>query len=90
MNDKVIGEYIKYESNDVEEKIDMCKALEDMRRDATEQGMMIGRQEGRQEGEQRLAELIGKLIETGKNELIGRVVSNLDFRKKLFEEYEIN
>lgn len=85
MNIRDIKSYLVYEKDDGEEKADMCKAI----REIKEEGKKEGRREGRREGEQRFALLIQKLIEAGKNEIIGNVAVNAELRKQLFEEYGI-
>ncbi len=48
-----------------------------------------GKAEGITEGEKKLADLIQKLLETGRNEDIARVTSDPLYRKRLYEEFQI-
>ena len=69
-----------------EERINLCKAIEDMKEDARKEG----RYEGQIEGEDRLSRLITHLISIGKNEDIATVASDPKIRHALYEEYGIS
>lgn len=48
-----------------------------------------GREEGRKEGEARLAKLIELLNANGRSDEIIKVVSDVSYREKLLEEFEL-
>ena len=53
------------------------------------EGRAEGRAEGRLEGEDRLGTLIARLISANRTDDITRVVSEPDYRKRLYAEYGI-
>ena len=63
----------------------MCEVLDRVEA----RGKAEGRAEGILEGEKKLADLIQKLLETGRNEDIARVTSDPLYRKRLYEEFQI-
>ena len=44
------------------------------------------REEGREEGERRLADLLQKLMDTGRSEDVNRAISDPEYRKQLYLE----
>lgn len=69
--------------------VDMCKAWDDRLEEGREEGVKQGREEGREEGEQRMATLIMKVCEAGRQELISRITTDLEFRKNCYAEYSM-
>ena len=75
----------------------MCKAMEEWAAESREEGRMIGLAEGEKkgresgliEGEQQLASLIGKLLQTGREEDLQQVLVDADARKRLYREFGI-
>ena len=57
------------------------------RREGRQEGRKEGRKEGRQEGENMLSALISKLLSSGRESDIARVVSEPEYRKQLYAEY---
>ncbi|MDO4273997.1 MAG: Rpn family recombination-promoting nuclease/putative transposase [Eubacteriales bacterium] len=66
-------------------EIDMCKALDDLYEDAVERGM----EKGIEKGEERVIRLIQLLLENGRSNEVGRVVSDRDYMKKLCKEFNL-
>ena len=64
------------------------------REEGIRQGRSIGREEGRsigqEEGQDKLARLLQKLINDGKGEELERVLSDHEYREKLYQENNIN
>ena len=54
-----------------------------------EEGKELGRKEGQKEGENRFATLASALIEAGRAEDILKATKDMEYRKKLYEEYGI-
>ena len=48
-----------------------------------------GRTEGRKEGENRFARLVQILMESGRNEELKRVVSDQNYREKMYMEADL-
>ena len=76
-----------------EEVIDMCKAIEDIRKEGynkgKDDGYIKGKDDGYQEGENRLGNLIIRLTNLGRTEDITKAASDSDFRQKLYQEFQI-
>ena len=62
---------------------------EEGRAEGREEGRVEGREEGRAEGEDKLAKLISKLIDQGRNGEIAKVTSDVEFRNSLYKELGI-
>ncbi len=63
----------------------MCEVLDRVEA----RGKAEGKAEGILEGEKKLADLIQKLLETGRNEDIARIVSDPQYRRELYEEFHM-
>lgn len=74
-------------SEDRKERMDMCKAWEDMKADSREDGRREGRKEGRKEGEERLGALISRLYKDGRGDEVLKAASSVRFRNRLYREY---
>lgn len=72
-------------SEDRKERMDMCKAWEDMKADSREDG----RREGRKEGEERLGALISRLYKDGRGDEVLKAASSVRFRNRLYREYDM-
>ena len=53
------------------------------------EGMEKGMENGIEAGEERMAKLFSLLFETGRSEDLKRALSDLPYRKMLFEEFEL-
>ena len=90
-----------YKNREEREEYDMCKAMEDWAAESREEGRMIGLAEGEKKGresglmegeklgEQQLASLIGKLLQTGRQEDLQQALVDADARKRLYREFGI-
>ena len=67
----------------------MCEVLDRVEARGKAEGRAEGRVEGILEGEKKLADLIQKLLETGRNEDIARVTSDPLYCKQLYEEFHM-
>ena len=67
----------------------ICKAMEEWAAESREEGRMIGLAEGEKLGEQQLAALIGKLLQTGRQEDLQQALVDADARKRLYREFGI-
>lgn len=79
----------EYKNREEQEKYDMCKAMEEWAAESREEGRMIGLAEGEKLGEQQLASLIGKLLQTGRQEDLQQALVDADARKRLYREFGI-
>ena len=91
----------EYKNREEQEKYDMCKAMEEWAAESREEGRMIGLAEGEKKGresglmegeklgEQQLASLIGKLLQTGRQEDLQQALVDADARKRLYREFGI-
>ena len=72
-------------------KLDMCKALDDIEKDARQEGIRIGIKEGEllgiKAGEEKLAILIGRLVSDGRIEDVKIVAADEKTREALYREY---
>lgn len=68
-----------------EERIGMCKAIDDLIAD----GERIGETRGIEEGERRLSDLILLLSRQNRQDLIIKAASDEKLRKRLYEEYHL-
>ena len=68
--------------NEVKEgKVDMCKAIQELRADEWEKGM--------EKGENKMALLISKLINLGRNGELEKAANDTEYREKLYYELGI-
>ena len=79
----------KYKNGGEQEEYNMCKAMEEWAAESREEGRLIGLAEGEKLGEQQLASLIGKLLQTGRQEDLQQVLVDADARKRLYREFGI-
>lgn len=49
----------------------------------------IALEEGRVEGEERLSKLVRILLENGRNDDLNRAMTDADYRKQLYQEYNL-
>lgn len=96
-----VRKYLVYQEGESEEEADMCKALEDIKKDAMkqgkrigkEQGKRIGKEQGKRIGEERGMDRVNKLIQLlfrdGRHEDLRRSATDTVFQKKLLAEYHI-
>ncbi|MBQ4067701.1 MAG: hypothetical protein IJC76_00470 [Lachnospiraceae bacterium] len=68
-------------SEEVENNV--CKAIQDIRKDERN----IGREEGREEGEERLAKLVKKLTEENRYKDLADMLTDKQLRNRLYNEY---
>ena len=67
----------------------MCKAMEDMRNEAMQKGLLQGMQQGMQQGMTRYNTLMQQLFSTGRIQDAERAVKDEDYRAQLFQEFQI-
>lgn len=79
----------EYKNREEQEEYNMCKAMEEWAAESREEGRLIGLAEGEKLGEQQLASLIGKLLQTGRQEDLQQVLVDADARKRLYREFGI-
>lgn len=58
-------------------------------RSLREEGRKEGREEGREEGTDRMARLVQVLIQLNRMEDLNRVLTDEEYRKKLFQEFAL-
>ncbi|MDE7045866.1 MAG: hypothetical protein K2O97_12815 [Acetatifactor sp.] len=94
-NIKDIRGHLNFEINQEsqEEEADMCKALDEIQKNAEQKGIRKeikqGKKEGIQEGISKMNTLIQRLLADGKQEELAQAAADALFRKKLFAEYHI-
>ncbi len=89
MNIRDVSKYLVYTEGVEEEEADMCKALEDIKKDAMRQGEEQGKEQGIEQGIERVNRLVQQLFCDGRVEDLKRSVTDVAFQKKLFVEYNI-
>lgn len=57
-----------------------------LREEGREEGLAAGLAEGLEQGERRLADLLQKLIDSGRSEDVNRAISDSEYRKQLYLE----
>ena len=65
----------------------MCKALEDLKKEAEEYGREQGLEQGIEQGVSLICALMLKIKEANKEYLMDRVLSDASFRKQVMKEY---
>ncbi len=92
LRDEKLIQYIE-EQKEEGETFSMCKALDDMRQEAMEQGLergiTQGIERGKRTGEDYFARLTGSLLTDGRMDDLHRAISNPTVRHALYREYHI-
>ncbi len=74
-------------------EIDMCKAFEDWAKEEQEKGRKEGEKKGEKRGERRgekrMGMLVTRLLEEGRTEDLYKATTDLQMRKRLYQEYGI-
>ena len=83
----VTGSKLKIKPEEV--KVDMCKAIDDMRKESREEGKIEGRIEGKTEGIELVVGLMQKLYSLGRNKDAQKAVYDERFRNRLYEEFNL-
>lgn len=85
MNIHDVRKYLVYTKGEKEEEADMCKAIEDIKKNAMKQGKRIGEERGMD----RVNKLVQLLFRDNRHEDLRRSATDAVFQQKLFAEYHI-
>lgn len=94
-NIKNIREHLTFRKSQdgQEEEADMCKALDEIQKNAEKKGMKQGIKQGRkaglQDGINKMNKLIQQLLADGRQEELAQAAADSALRRKLFAEYHI-
>lgn len=77
------------ERTDRGERLNMCKAWEDMKADCRARGKEEGKREGKKEGEARMSALIIRLYQDGRGAEVPKAAESTRIRNRLYREYGI-
>lgn len=93
LGDKELEHCIKEQKEDGKGTFNMCKALDDMKKEAMqrgiEQGIERGIEQGKATGEDSFAQLTGILLRDGRMEDLQHAIGNRTVRQELYREYRI-
>lgn len=81
--------YIIEQAMDGREAVNMCTALENLRKQGVEQGIEQGIEVGRRQGEEKLAVLIQRLLEENRINELRKVSQDTNLRELLYKEYDL-
>lgn len=86
-NIKDIKERLEFHTNEKskEEEADMCKALDDIKKNARKEGL----KQGMRQGIQQMNRLVQQLLTDGRQEDLIRATTDEVFRKRLLKEYHL-
>lgn len=77
------------QTEDGEERADMCKAVDDLIKDSVRQGRKQGRKQGRSEGREVLLTLIQKMTDAGEAGMIPRLSKEPEFLRSMYKKYKL-
>lgn len=78
---------VRANSKKFEEDKTMCEALREIMSDMIEEELEEEFEKGKRYAEKRVNDLIGKLLELGRNDDISKAVKDPEYQKRLFEEF---
>ncbi|MCD8179367.1 MAG: hypothetical protein LUE98_18990, partial [Tannerellaceae bacterium] len=85
LGDKELEHCIEEQKEDGKGTFNMCKALDDMKKEAMQRGI----EQGKATGEDSFAQLTGILLRDGRMEDLQHAIGNRTVRQELYREYRI-